>query len=296
MRHSRFQDILLLSKIKLVYFVMISGVAGYALGWQIENQFVWWDFVAFLLGLLFITMGSFALNQAQEKQLDANMPRTKERPVAAGRMSVSEALLWSSLFLLLGSVFLWQVGWVPLALGWFTVLLYNLFYTLIWKPKWIFGAVPGAIPGAMPVVIGYSALHPKFYTTECLYAFLIMFLWQMPHFWSLAIKFKEDYKSGGIPVLPSELGVERALGHMALYTISYVCLAVLSPLFLPVVYYMYWVVVIPFALMVAKEFYRYYRAEGKQHWLSFFLWTNFSMLVFLLAPVGDRWLFLWIKT
>lgn len=288
-------DFKLLTKMKLVYFVMISGIAGYALGGRVEAPFDPMLFFSFVMGLLFITMGSFALNQAQEKEIDKAMPRTKDRPVAAGRISIRKAVIISIVLLLIGSVALYFTGLVPLAVGWFTVFLYNVFYTKVWKPKWVFGAVPGAIPGAMPVVLGYSALHPNFFTTECLYAFLVMFLWQMPHFWALAIRFKDDYSSGGIPVLPSELGTEKTLSHMALYTISYVCIAILSPLFVHVAYYFYWCAVIPFALMVAKEFYSYFKSKAEKNWLSFFLWTNFSMLVFLLAPVGDKWLFLFIK-
>ena len=103
-----------------------------------------------------------------------------------------------------------------MALGLFTVALYNGLYTLYWKKKWAFGAVPGAIPGAMPVVIGYSANHANVFTPECLYLFLIMFLWQMPHFWSLAIRYKDDYKKGGFPVLPAVIGVPKTLFHIGL--------------------------------------------------------------------------------
>lgn len=290
------KDIAQLTKMKLVYFVMISGVAGYCLGLNVDSSIQWLNLVSFLLGLLLITMGSFAINQIQEVELDKSMPRTAERPLAAGRMSLTFAIVVAVSLTVLGTLFLLYVGRVPALLGVLTVVMYNVFYTLIWKPKWVFGAVPGAIPGAMPVVIGYSAVHPNFFTTECLYAFIVMFLWQMPHFWALAMKFKDDYKNGGIPVLPSALGEEKTLSHIALYTISYVCIAFLSPLFVPVAYYLYWVLVIPFALMVALEFYKYFKSKGEKNWLSFFLWTNFSMLVFLLAPVGDKWLFLWVNT
>lgn len=290
------KDVMALTKMKLVYFVMVSGLAGYALGQPVESQLSALHLGSYLFGLLFITMGSFALNQVQEVKLDRSMPRTAERPIAANRMSKKQGLVIALALIFMGAALLRINGPVPSFLGLLTVLMYNGLYTLIWKPKWVFGAVPGALPGAMPVVIGYSSVHPNIFTTECFYAFLVMFLWQMPHFWALAMKFKDDYSNGGIPVLPSALGEEKALQHIGLYTISYVCLAFLSPLFVPVTYYMYWVLVIPFAVMVGIEFYKYFRSDGKKYWLSFFLWTNFSMLVFLLAPVGDKWLFLWMNT
>lgn len=290
------RDIAQLTKMNLVYFVIVSGLAGYALGNPVDRPVDILHLAAYVFGLVFLTMGSFALNQVQEVLLDRSMPRTANRPIAAKRMTKTKALVIAILLLSFGTILLRYTGSVPAFLGLATVLMYNGLYTLIWKPKWVFGAVPGAVPGAMPVVIGYSAVHPDILTTECFYAFLVMFLWQMPHFWAIAIKFKDDYKSGGIPVLPSALGEDKALTHIGLYTICYICLAFLSPLFVPVAYYMYWVLVIPFALMVGIEFYRYFKSDGKKYWLSFFLWTNFSMLVFLLAPVGDKWLYLWINT
>lgn len=290
------KDIAQLTKMKLVYFVIISGLAGYALGKPVDSQLDVLHLLAYIVGLLAITMGSFALNQVQEVKLDRAMPRTASRPIADNRMSKKQGAVIAVFLIFLGAACLRYNGVVPAFLGLATVLMYNGLYTLIWKPKWVFGAVPGAIPGAMPVVIGYSAVHPDVLTTECFYAFLVMFLWQMPHFWALAIKFKDDYRNGGIPVLPSALGDDKTLTHIGLYTICYICLAFLSPLFVPVAYYMYWVLVIPFALMVGIEFYKYFKSNGQKNWLGFFLWTNFSMLVFLLAPVGDKWLYLWMKT
>jgi protoheme IX farnesyltransferase len=176
------------------------------------------------------------------------------------------------------------VCWLGLA----TVVLYNLLYTLYWKKKWAFGAVPGAIPGAMPVVIGYAANSDNLARPELFYVFMLLFLWQMPHFWSLAIKFKDDYKQGGIPVLPVMIGTDATLFHMGLYMFAYVALAIAAPWFTPV-YWVYTIVVIPFAFKVLYEFFRYYQSGGKTRWLPFFLWTNFSILVFLIAPVIDKW-------
>ena len=131
-----------------------------------------------------------------------------------------------------GVFFLFLLSELTAWLGVVTVILYNGLYTLFWKRRWVFGTVPGAIPGAMPVVIGYAAGGSTIMQMECLYLFLIMFLWQMPHFWSLAIRYKEDYLKGGFPVMPAKLGTERALYHIGLYTFAYVGLALVAPWFL----------------------------------------------------------------
>ncbi|MFK8137910.1 MAG: protoheme IX farnesyltransferase [Bdellovibrionales bacterium] len=284
-----------LTKARLAYFVIVSGGAGFLLATGPGEEFSLSGFALFAVGLTLLTMGSFALNQIQEQDLDGKMPRTKQRPLVTGDLTVKSAGIVALIGLVFGTGLLYSIHPFTAVLGLSTVIMYNVLYVFIWKPKWVFGAVPGALPGAMPVVIGFSAVDQNIFRSECIYAFLIMFLWQMPHFWALAIKYKDDYKEGGIPVMPSELGNKSALMHMTLYTISYLSLALLSPLFVPVTYGLYWFLVIPFVFMVAKEFYKYYQSVGERNWLPFFLWVNFSMLAFLLAPVGDQYLFLWIS-
>lgn len=277
-----------LTKSGIVVFVLVSGLAGYFLSWPPYEPVDIGHLVLTMLSLYFFSAGSFALNQAQEAKIDGAMPRTQGRPIPSGRVSVFQASFIGVAFVLLGTacgllINLWVAG-----LGLATVVLYNLLYTLYWKKKWAFGAVPGAIPGAMPVVIGYAANTDNLLTSELIYVFMLLFLWQMPHFWSLAIKFKDDYKLGGIPVLPLMIGTEATLFHMGLYMFAYVGLAVAAPWFTDV-NWAYMILVIPFSIKVLYEFFRYYRSGGKTRWLPFFLWTNFSILVFLIAPVIDKW-------
>ena len=102
-------------------------------------------------------------------------------------------------FCIAGLCLLYLIGPYPSGLALLTTVLYNVVYTLWWKRRMAFGAVPGAIPGAMPVVIGYSVNTTHIFDPACVYLFLVMFLWQMPHFWALAIRYREDYSSGGVP-------------------------------------------------------------------------------------------------
>lgn len=284
-----------LTKFKLVHFVILSGLAGFFLGMPVEETAPFKKVTIFLLGLITITMGSFALNQFMERTLDSQMPRTQGRPIPSGRLSPQMAVLIAFIFILLGTYLLRTIEPLAALFGVSTVLMYNVIYTLIWKPKWTFGAVPGAIPGAMPVVIAYVAATGTILTKECLYIFLILFLWQMPHFWALALRFKKDYEMGGVPVMPSVLGAEKAKLHMLVYTCAYVGLALVSPLFVSI-WYAYWVLVLPFSFVVALEFYRYFKSQEERSWLRFFLWVNFSLLAFLIAPVVDKWGYIFIKS
>ncbi len=277
-----------LTKSGIVVFVLVSGLAGYFLSWPPYEPLDLSHLLITMLSLYFFSAGSFALNQVQEWKIDREMPRTRERPIPSGRVSVGQALFIGLAFVALGTVCGLLISPLVAGLGIATVILYNGLYTLYWKKKWAFGAVPGAIPGAMPVVIGYAANTDNLATPQLFYVFMLLFLWQMPHFWSLAIKFKDDYKMGGIPVLPVMIGTEATLFHMGLYMFSYVALAIAAPWFTGV-YWAYGVLVIPFCFKILYEFFRYYRAGAKKRWLPFFLWTNFSILVFLIAPVIDTW-------
>lgn len=235
------------------------------------------------------------MNQVQEWKLDQQMPRTAKRPIAAGKIKPAAAGILAVSFIVVGLNFLFTLqpvaGWV----GLFCVFLYNIAYTMFWKRRWVFAAVPGAIPGALPVTIGYAVANPDIFNPESLYLFLIMFLWQMPHFWILAIKFKDDYAKGGIPTLPVALGMQRTLFHVGLYTFVYVGVALAAPMFVHASW-MFILLTFPFCFKVMQEFYRYYKSNGTERWLPFFMWLNISMLVFITIPVIDKWNFLFIHS
>lgn len=283
-----------LTKFGIVVFVLLAGVAGYATGFSIENPFDWKHLLWSLLGLYFLSSGSLALNQVQEYEIDRKMPRTSKRPIASGRLRPAAAGLLSVFLLAAGLQALWEVSPTAAAVGVVSVALYNGFYTMWWKRSWAFAAVPGAIPGSLPITIGYACANPDIFNSESVYLFLIMFLWQMPHFWVLAIRYVKDYQAGGIPVLPAVVGVDRTVFQIGLYTFAYAAVAVASPWFVHSSW-VYLLIVVPFAAKVLFEFFRYQKS-GTERWFPFFMWTNVSMLVFVTVPVIDKWNFLFTGT
>lgn len=284
-----------LTKFGIVVFSVLAGLAGYATGFQIENSFNWKIFLETLLGLYFLSSGSLALNQVQEWKIDQKMARTARRPVASGRIKPAAAGILAVSFIVVGLQILFSLepvsGWVGLT----SVFLYNVAYTMYWKRRWAFAAVPGAIPGALPVTIGYAAANPDIFNPESLYLFLIMFLWQMPHFWVLAIRFKDDYAKGGFPTLPVAVGVDRTIFQIGLYTFVYVGVALAAPMFVHVSW-IFVLLTVPFVFKVLQEFIRYYKSNAQERWLPFFMWLNVSMLVFIVIPVIDKWNFLFIRS
>ncbi len=276
-----------LTKFGIVCFVLFTGAAAYFLGSDPYATLDKTHFFIFLAALYFLSSGSFALNQWQEADIDGKMPRTQSRPLPMGIFSSITVLVLAIGFIFLGSGLGYFVSRWFFIYGLLTVLLYNGLYTMYWKKKWAFGAVPGAIPGAMPIFLGYGA-HNIALSRESFYLFTLMFLWQMPHFWALALRYREDYALAGIPVLPVVIGEQRTMYHIGLYVFAYAAWAVSSPWFINV-WIGYLLVILPFVAKVVVEFWSYYKDPSKRRWLSFFLWTTFSVLVFVIIPVFDKW-------
>ncbi|MBX3039712.1 MAG: protoheme IX farnesyltransferase [Bdellovibrionaceae bacterium] len=280
-----------LTKFGIVVFALFAGVAGYATGFLVEQPFDWRHLMLSMSGLYFLSSGSLALNQLQEYKLDRLMPRTAKRPIASGKLKPAAAGILSVAFLITGFYQLSMASNMAALVGLVSVVLYNGFYTMWWKRRWAFAAVPGAIPGSLPITIGYAASNPDIFNSESVYLFLVMFLWQMPHFWVLAIRFMEDYRAGGVPVLPTVVGVQKTVFHIGLYTFAYVGVAIAAPWFVQASW-IYLLLVVPFGVKLLIEFFRY--QKNQERWFPFFMWTNVSMLVFIIVPVIDKWNFLFI--
>lgn len=281
-----------LTKSGIVIFVLICGLIGYAMGSPFGAPFDFPRIILFILGLYLVSSGSLAFNQAQEWTIDKKMKRTEARPIPAGHIKPWQAYILGIIFCLFGMGLLLTFGPLPAILALITVVLYNGLYTLYWKKHWTFGAVPGAIPGALPVSIGFACQNTDLLEPIHIYLFMIVFLWQMPHFWILAIKFKEDYGKGGIPVLPLKVGVERTVYHIGLYLFAYLAVAMTAPITIKATW-LHFLITVPFAIFVLYTFIKFLKV-GESKWLGFFLSINFSMLAFISAPVFDRMLLLWL--
>jgi protoheme IX farnesyltransferase len=278
-----------LSKSGIVTLVLISVFAGYLIGQSHEVPLDWVRMSLTLLGILFLASGSSALNQVQEQKIDAHMPRTAGRPLPSGRISTLAALGFVGAMLFLGLSLLYLLGWSLFILGIAAVIFYNGLYTLWWKKHWAFGAVPGAIPGALPILMGHVAAQGKVFTPSGFYLFFILFFWQMPHFWVLALRYQKDYEQGGFPTLPVRHGEWVTLNQITVWCLAYLGLALIAPFFLAV----RWIYLVPTILVSIKvliELYRYSKNPEGKSWLHFFLWVNFSLIIFLGFAVIDLWI------
>lgn len=275
-----------LTKSGIVTLVAISVTAGYLIGHQADIPISLSHFLFTILGVFFLASGASGLNQIQEIKLDAGMPRTAKRPLPSGRISRKNALVLVVGSAVLGLLILARIDWNVFWMGVLALFSYNVLYTLWWKRKWAFAAIPGAIPGALPVLMGFTAASGKVWDIEGIYLFAILFYWQMPHFWSLALRYEDDYRQGAIPTLPVARGSEITKIQIFLWTIGYIVLAVAGPFFSGVGSLYLWVAV-AVSLKLLWEIFGYLR--GAKPWIHFFLWINFSLIFYFAAMVLDLW-------
>lgn len=282
-----FRDIAVLSKSGIVFFVGLTTALGYLVGLPPEVSVHWVNLALAVAGTSLLGAGASALNQLQEVSLDSKMPRTRVRPLPSGRISRSMAFVIGLSFATAGLACLGSINSSCFVLGLAAPVLYNFFYTLFWKPKRPFAAVPGAIPGALPVLIGATAARGEI-SVPGIYLFFLMFLWQMPHFWVLAMRFKQDYAAGDVPTLPVRLGAVITTQQIVVWCLAYLSVASLAPLVLRVGG-IYFLIFLALGAAVLHSLKNYVRTLAPREWIRFFLTINASLLGFLLGACLDHW-------
>ncbi|MBN8643256.1 MAG: heme o synthase [Flavobacteriales bacterium] len=196
-----FKDFKEITKAGLAISVLFSSIAGYLLGFDSEFPFSWSTLIMLSIGGYCMVGASNAFNQVIEKDLDALMDRTKNRPVPSGRMSVNTALTIASLLTLVGLVLLYLINPKTAMFGAISIFLYTSVYTPL-KTKTPLSVFVGAFPGAIPFMLGWVAATGNF-GIEAGTLFLIQFFWQFPHFWSIGWFLYEDYEKAGFFMLPT---------------------------------------------------------------------------------------------
>jgi protoheme IX farnesyltransferase len=197
------RDYIELTKPRITWLILMSTGIGYFFGlpshaWRDIN---WLLLLHTILGTGLIASGTAALNQWYERAADRKMRRTADRPLPSGRLSAGRALTFGIVLSLAGFVELWLgVNLLSGLIGAFTLASYLFLYTPMKQRTW-WSTTVGAIPGAMPPMIGYAAAAGAI-TRESWVLFAILFLWQFPHFYSIAWMYKEDYARAGIQMLP----------------------------------------------------------------------------------------------
>jgi protoheme IX farnesyltransferase len=188
-----------LTKPRILSLVLITTTLGFFLGGKgTVNPIL---LIKLLFGVAMVCGGSATLNHYLERDADSRMERTCRRPIPQGTISPSNALIFGVL-LILGGVFLlcWEVNLLTSFLSLLTAFLYVLVYTPMKKVSWLNTTI-GAIPGALPPMGGWAAATGDL-SLGAWVLFFILFVWQHPHFYSIAWMYKDDYRRGGFKMLP----------------------------------------------------------------------------------------------
>jgi heme o synthase len=199
---SLFRDYAELTKLRVTSLIVMTAWCGYFFGAHKSGvSWISWGLFHSLFGIGLVSSGTAALNEVMEYSVDAQMRRTAQRPIPAGRMSVLHATIVGAIAAIGGSIYL-AVFTNPLTglLTFLTSLVYLAAYTPLKRISPICTFV-GAFPGAMPGVLGWTAARGRL-EWETLVLFAILFVWQFPHFFSIAWLYREDYAKGGIRMLP----------------------------------------------------------------------------------------------
>ena len=228
---SKLRDYLMLTKPSLSIMVVFSSVISYLLAPKVSST-EWSSLYVVLLfiGGFLVTGSANAINQTVEKETDAKMKRTAQRPVAAGRMNESEGWTFAIITGLIG-VFILSYFFNPLsgALAALSLFLYAFVYTPLKKVNAV-AVLVGAVPGALPCLIGWAAGNDAIFPNGSGWKdwggwvlFFLQFLWQFPHFWAIAWLAHKDYAGAGFKLLPAEKGPTK---FTAIQTVMYAVLLI----------------------------------------------------------------------
>ena len=218
----------LLTKPGIILGNLITVAAGFLLASKGKIDFGL--FFVTLIGLTFIIASACVFNNYIDRQIDKKMERTKKRALAAGLISKNNAIVFAILLGVIGNLILFLytnlLTVIVAAIGFFVyVVLYSL-----WKCRTIYGTAIGSIAGAVPPVVGYCAVSNHF-DAGALILFAMLVLWQMPHFFSIAMYHFDDYAAAKIPVLPVIKGMLRTKIHMVLYIVAFILTAMMLTFF-----------------------------------------------------------------
>ena len=225
---SVFLDFKEITKAGLAISVLFSSIAGYFLGVNDQNPFQWSVLLMLIVGGYCMVGASNAYNQVIEKDIDALMDRTKNRPVPSGRMSPRVALVVASLLTIVGILLLYMINPKSAMFGAISIFLYTSVYTPL-KTVTSLSVFVGAFPGAIPFMLGWVAATGDF-GIEAGTLFLIQFFWQFPHFWAIGWFLYEDYEKAGIFMLPTGKKDQGTALQIILYSVWLIVASLLPAL------------------------------------------------------------------
>ena len=198
-----------LGKVRITAAVSITTITGYLLNSSRLDSGLAWT----VLGIFLLASGASSLNHLQESRYDSQMPRTRNRPLPSGRITPGGVVRITLAYSIPGSILLYIGGGVSgMLLGWLAFFWYNVVYTYL-KRLTAWAVIPGSLIGSIPPLIGWITAGGSLVDPMVLPIAAFFFIWQVPHFWLLIMKYGMEYESAGLPSLSSIMSRAR-MGRM----------------------------------------------------------------------------------
>jgi len=270
--------LLILIKCKVSTAVTFTAITGYIVYTGIFDAHI----ILLGIGVFILAGGSSALNEVQESNYDSKMARTKHRPIPSGKISRGNALLISVLLILTGVVILFvSFGLVPALLGLFNIGWYNLLYTHL-KRITPFAVVPGSLVGVVPVLIGWTAAGGIMFASTIIFIAFFLFIWQIPHFWLLMLKYGKEYEQAGFPTINQSISTKSLKKIIFTWALATSAFSITIPLFIKSISLPFFLVIFGLNLLFILLFAMY--SFGKMTELNLkksFISINVYMILFL---------------
>ena len=284
---ARWPDFLELTKPRVVALMLITAVIGMCMA--VPGFVPWQPLVLGNIGIALCAGAAAAINHVVDERIDQKMSRTTNRPVAQGRVSQSEAILFATLLAILGTALLAvTVNVLTAVLTVASLVGYAFIYTMFLKRATPQNIVIGGLAGAAPPLLGWTAVTGEIHAHGLLLV-LIIFAWTPPHFWALAIHRKEEYAAVGIPMLPVTHGNRFTALHILLYTILMFLITLLPYITL----LSGWIYAVAATLLGLRFLYwsiEILREKNPDAPMATFKFSITYLMVLFIAMLADHWI------
>ena len=284
---ARWPDFLELTKPRVVALMLITAVIGMCMA--VPGFVPWQPLVLGSIGIAFCAGAAAAINHVVDERIDQKMSRTTNRPVAQGRVSQSEAIVFATVLAILGTALLAvTVNVLTAVLTVASLVGYAFIYTMFLKRATPQNIVIGGLAGAAPPLLGWTAVTGEIHAHGLLLV-LIIFAWTPPHFWALAIHRKEEYAAVGIPMLPVTHGNRFTALHILLYTILMFLITLLPYITL----LSGWIYAVAATLLGLRFLYwsiEILREKNPDAPMATFKFSITYLMVLFIAMLADHWI------
>ncbi|MEI6695698.1 MAG: protoheme IX farnesyltransferase [Bacteroidota bacterium] len=259
-----------------VSFTAITGYILYTKSFDIQ-------IIKLASAVFILAGGASALNQFQERAFDAKMKRCMHRPLPSGKITPLTALFTSILCIVTGTLLLFYFFDVITALlGLFNIIWYNLLYTNL-KKITAFAVVPGSLTGAIPVFMGWTAAGGSIFESAIVFIAFFIFIWQIPHFWLLMLKYGKEYEEAGFPTINQKLNPVNLKRIIFSWMLATSVFSMLLPLFILNISISFFIAIFILNILLVGIFTKL--SFGKAEEINFktsFISINIYMFLFML--------------